>query len=488
MIPTNYQETPVNRLFILLLLLCSQLFAETVAQIESMYATSSASDTPLSYLFDNSAQTTWKSIAGTGPEEGIMVYFKTPVLINGLTLQNFTYDKESVSGYETYINGKKKEITYNTTKVRSLFIKFKRKDRYGLRIFDKGYLFQISNAKATSPITIADIEFLNNNKPLIISLPQEVAATVTASSTLTPKSAYSVHNLFDARKEFTWCEGVDGDGVSEKLTFTFQEKQKITGLRLSNGYQRSRKHFQANGRIMQAIVTTGSLKDTVTLKDTYGIQEVSLKRSVESSSLTIEILKVYPGKKYKDLCLSELTFLSGNTLLRVKNDTYTAQKRAGNIKKYNGTLLSKLLDRVLCKFHDADGEDDIYENTKLILRSDNTFVYYSELGDVSSGETKNIVADGNWSFVSQKGDVQTIKLFGQWLNVSEIESVYSGSTQSSYQRIFQDQITIQKRIYTGNSSEAGLQLLTSSNRGKISKDVITLTGGKFLKSLFANAE
>lgn len=482
MIIQLFQETPVHK-YLLLFLFCCNLFAQTTLQVERYYTTSAAEDFPLVNLFDTDTSTYWKTISGTGPEEGIMLYFKKPTLINGLQLKGF--DGSKVYTIETYINGKKKDILYNREKVRSLFIKFNEEtSEEGIQVEDRDYLFTISSKKASKKISAHSIVLLQNKKPLKITLPKQIPAQVAASSTLKPQSAYNVQNLFDGRKEFTWCEGSESDGVGESIAISFTKKQLISGFRLYNGYQRSKKHFTANGRVKQIEVKTPTSIDILTLKDSYGAQDILLAKPVETKNITITVLSVYSGSKYKDLCLSELSFLSNTELFSVQTDAYQNKKRAENKQKYKGTHLGSLLDRVISKTHYARGEGDLEEVTKLILRSDNTFVYYSDIyyGDY---ESKNIVADGNWSFTSSKGTTQHIRLFGQWLNVTEIEDYYSNESSRTYQLIFQDKIAIKKQKF-GADPESGSLTPISDNSKPVKKELIVLSGGKFLTKLFAH--
>lgn len=480
----------------LILLLVGLLFASSSVQIESIYATSTASpgSTYSVYnLFDNDTATLWQTAPGTGPEEGIMIYFKTPVVINGLEFKNFSKDTTHTYSYKTYVNGSQKELKYNTYNVRSLFIKFYGHKTTNYQIQDKGNSYHISSPKKQKEVSIGEIRFLKGSQPYTIQLPTQVTAAISASSTLIPQSAYSVYNLFDARKEFTWCEGVTGDGLGEKLTFNLPTEQTVTGLRLWNGYQRSLKHFKANGRAKQVKVSDGTHSELITLKDSYGVQEVRFQTPFRTTPLTLEIVAVYKGEKYADLCISELSFLNGKTIIKVDNAEHVTHKRAQNEIKYANTLLGTLLNKVITKNHEADGEDDFDEDVTLILRSDNTFVYYSNYGDAGSGDTKNIVADGNWFLISQSAETQTIKLFGQWLNISEISEVYSGTTKSSYQRIFQDKITLRKKSYAATNIKGLYKPLKEipehqGARASYKKSVVALSGGKFLSSLYYETE
>ena len=56
---------------------------------ERMYATSSAIDETnlLSNLFDHDMNTTWSTLPGSGPDEGIMLNFNSPTLIKMINIR-----------------------------------------------------------------------------------------------------------------------------------------------------------------------------------------------------------------------------------------------------------------------------------------------------------------------------------------------------------------------------------------------------------------
>ncbi len=477
--------------FLVLLTLSTILFAQKTVQVESVYATSSDNQSSSSVynLFDKDNNTLWKTAQRTGPEEGIMMVFRTPVLIDELVLHNLSRGSKNTSTYSTYVNGKKVSLKSNRNKVKSLFIKFDGHPQSTFKIKDKAKPFRVSSTQPQKSVSIGEISLLKGGLPYNIKLPTLIDSKVTASTTLSPETAYGVDNLFDSRKEFTWCEGAKSDGVNESITFAFSTAQKITGIQLWNGYQRSPKHFTANGRVKVLKVITDSGAQLINVKDLYGDQELTLTKPVTTKSIRLEIVEIYKGTKYADLCISELNFIDGNSLVTIDRSKNISQRRNTTESKYANTYLGSLLNSVITKSITATGEGDFNEEVTLILRSDNTFVYYSDLSEVYSGEAKNVVADGNWKFVSTSGNTQTIKLFGQWLNISEISEMYSGTSKSSYQRIFQDKITISIESFSSDSQTGIFKRVTSSAPAKAyRKNCIKLSGGKFLTPLFYSAE
>ncbi|EMF79882.1 hypothetical protein LEP1GSC188_1853 [Leptospira weilii serovar Topaz str. LT2116] len=80
--------------------------------------------------------------------------------------------------------------------------------------------------------------------------------SVIASDTLSPVSFYDVTNLFDSRYEYAWAsDDRKGKGDAVTLDFRFNERQRITKIKIWNGYQRSDQHCYSNGRLKEATLT-----------------------------------------------------------------------------------------------------------------------------------------------------------------------------------------------------------------------------------------
>lgn len=135
---------------------------------------------------------------------------------------------------------------------------------------------------------------------------------VTASSFLTTKSGntYPVSNLTDGKKKTAWSEGVSGTGVSESLTFTFEEKINLESIKIVNGYCKSRKTYRNNPRVKEVKVTFDDGKsERITLEDDYNTEQVIMfDEHHGSQTVTLEIVSVYSGRKFKDTSLSEVSF------------------------------------------------------------------------------------------------------------------------------------------------------------------------------------
>ena len=141
---------------------------------------------------------------------------------------------------------------------------------------------------------------------------------VKASSTLqgSKEGAYDVSNSRDFDLRTAWVEGVEGDGIGEKITYTFDYPAGYwTGLLIHNGYGKSESVWAANNRIktLRVSIEDKALFD-VELSDTRVEQLVPMyyymaEEFSGSFSISFEIREVYPGTKYKDTCISELILM-----------------------------------------------------------------------------------------------------------------------------------------------------------------------------------
>jgi len=145
---------------------------------------------------------------------------------------------------------------------------------------------------------------------------------VTASSTLPSSrtSNYSPDNLFDGTNA-SWCEGAKGSGVGEYIQVDFRYPDVLDYLMMKNGFGKE-KYWSANARVQKMKVTNEEGESRIILlEDTPDLQVVGLNVIEESedylleasgglpgSSFTFEILEVYPGDRWEDLCLTELNF------------------------------------------------------------------------------------------------------------------------------------------------------------------------------------
>ena len=127
-----------------------------------------------------------------------------------------------------------------------------------------------------------------------------------------PVSSYWAENAVDSNPATAWVEGAKDTGVGEWLRLTFAAPQTITGIRLINGYAKSKSTFSRNARIKKLRLTT-SAGDAMLLPLEDHSQEQSFPVRFVQPIVWIqaEIADVYPGTKFADTCLSEFAVDTG---------------------------------------------------------------------------------------------------------------------------------------------------------------------------------
>lgn len=136
-------------------------------------------------------------------------------------------------------------------------------------------------------------------------------AQVSATSFLSEPQYNIYHipeNICDNDLSTAWVEGVDGQGYGETLTIYMATPATVSGVTIVNGYQASEHVYYVNSRPRQLDVTiNGQFSFAIDLEDIMGEQSFSFDKPVEAQDISFTIKDVYPGSKYEDTCISEIS-------------------------------------------------------------------------------------------------------------------------------------------------------------------------------------
>lgn len=134
----------------------------------------------------------------------------------------------------------------------------------------------------------------------------------TSSSYLVYKGkSYTVDYINDFKNDTAWNEGIDGDGMGEwveiKIKTAENSPQKINGVLIQNGYNKTKDLYYQNNRPKTLkIDVAGHGSFNVEFWDTYNEGfYINLPETYETTGITITILDVFKGSKYNDTCISE---------------------------------------------------------------------------------------------------------------------------------------------------------------------------------------
>ena len=161
---------------------------------------------------------------------------------------------------------------------------------------------------------------------LILSL---LSLTAVASAQVPRVEAHVMDDDFSAAmlEDFSgrtaWAEGVEGDGLGERLTFSILPNEPYDdgtqapagpvpfyGIDLVNGYAKTEATWAANGRVREMLLSVnGQPAALIALQDARLPQSVELPEGLEVAPgdvVTLEIRSVYPGARYADTAITEL--------------------------------------------------------------------------------------------------------------------------------------------------------------------------------------
>lgn len=171
-------------------------------------------------------------------------------------------------------------------------------------------------------------EELSNQKYSDVFPLMTLVEKIDASSYLKEKDAarfaYHPINLYDENNSTAWFEGVDGNGEGEYVEFSFFTPINISEISLHNGYSKSKKLFDNNGRVKQLeILINDEISQTIELEDVIDVQHFKLSYA-GVISLRLTIIDVFSGVKYSDTGMSEINIDA--TIAHSKNESISWDK------------------------------------------------------------------------------------------------------------------------------------------------------------------
>lgn len=144
--------------------------------------------------------------------------------------------------------------------------------------------------------------------------PNEISITgVSATSELVTKNSGTMRAGYavDGDLLTSWQEGVAGYGEGQQLRIEFDGEQSVNAVRIVNGNVRGQDGYAENGRLKKVSITSdGGETELFDLIDEYNYIEGALlefENPILTSSLTFTIEEVYPGTRYEDTCITEIT-------------------------------------------------------------------------------------------------------------------------------------------------------------------------------------
>ena len=153
------------------------------------------------------------------------------------------------------------------------------------------------------------------------SLGCAIGWSLEATSTLPDQGSntYKPDNMDDDDRKTAWVEGQSDYGIGSRIIITFNDVEGVKGvpfdaISITNGYAKSQSSWEANSRVkLFKVYLNGQAQFFIKLKDSIYPQWVYWSRDFiigAGDQVEFEIVDVYPGTKWKDTAISDLS-LSG---------------------------------------------------------------------------------------------------------------------------------------------------------------------------------
>lgn len=131
-------------------------------------------------------------------------------------------------------------------------------------------------------------------------------------------NSYTVNLTFDGDISTCWQDGTSGDGIGETLGFTFSGSHEIRKVCIANGNLFNEDKYYANNRVQDLklqFYQEGNLvyEQTCYLPDSYessvnGELTYEITEMIPCDQVILQVINVYRGSQYNDLCISEVEF------------------------------------------------------------------------------------------------------------------------------------------------------------------------------------
>ncbi|MDE5620244.1 MAG: protein kinase [Ruminococcus sp.] len=121
---------------------------------------------------------------------------------------------------------------------------------------------------------------------------------------------YNISNVTDDNYSTCWAEGTSDAGINESILMSADRKQHVSEITITNGYYKNEELFYKNNRVKNCkFEFSDGTSQEVTLLGEYSEQSnlIVFDPPVDTEYIKITILSIYPGNKYNDTCISEIS-------------------------------------------------------------------------------------------------------------------------------------------------------------------------------------
>ena len=168
---------------------------------------------------------------------------------------------------------------------------------------------QVSNTQTdTSSVEETRASLLEEELKMNEGFYQIPVVAASATSTISQENTNNTPMmLFDGRDDTTWQEGVNGYGIGESVSFSFDGMHKVKYIGFKLGNWKNEKYYLGNAMPKTMTLVFGDYTGQITFRGTKKeIEWVEVNNLVNADSMKITIDDIYPGTSWEDTCITEI--------------------------------------------------------------------------------------------------------------------------------------------------------------------------------------
>ena len=148
---------------------------------------------------------------------------------------------------------------------------------------------------------------LITDEPDVSKLHKANVIAANASSTISQEgTSNSPILLFDGKDATNWQEGADGYGISETISFSFDDFYKVKYIGFKLGNWKTDRYYVGNAKPKTKTLAFGDYVGPVTFTGERKVEWVEVNKAVKANSMRVTIDDVYPGTQWEDTCITEI--------------------------------------------------------------------------------------------------------------------------------------------------------------------------------------
>lgn len=152
---------------------------------------------------------------------------------------------------------------------------------------------------------ISEVQVHDASRDTRVLVSKYAASSVYPSDT---DGNYEPKNVGDGMLDSMWCEGTDGDGTGEWISFDFGSPKPLARLKLRNGNTYSfSMNMKANRATKITLTYSDGSKTQHEIRPSMTEQTIALGGKT-TSSVKMSFDEISKGQEYNDLCISEAVF------------------------------------------------------------------------------------------------------------------------------------------------------------------------------------